>query len=122
MTILNLNKNIVVASKVKIADTFFKRLLGLMFRKKPHPLLISFNKEGRISASIHMFFVRFGLDVVWLDKEFKVVDLREEIKPFSLKIYFPRGKANYVLELPCEGIKRGKIEIGDLLQVLEENT
>jgi len=120
MTILNLSKNIVVASKVKAADTFFKRLLGLMFRKKPHPLLISLSKEGRISSSIHMFFVRFGLDVIWMDKGLRVVDLREEIKPFSLKIYLPKKKANYVLELPCEGIKGGKIEIGDQLQILEE--
>lgn len=122
MTILNLSKKVVVAFKVKVADTFFKRFLGLMFIKKPYPLLISFDKEGRLTCSIHMFFVRFGLDAVWMDKEFKVVDLREEIKPFSLKIYLPKKKANYVLELPLGGIKGGKIEIGDLLQVLEENS
>lgn len=118
MDIFNLSKNVVVAFRVNVADTFFRRFLGLMFRKKPSPLLISFDREGRVSSSIHMFFVGFPLDVVWMDKELRVVDLREEIKPFGLKIYFPKKKANYVLELPSGGIRRGKIETGDILDIV----
>lgn len=41
-------------------------------------------------------------DVIWLNREFKVVGLKEDIKPFGLRIYL-QSKASWVLELPSAG-------------------
>ena len=58
--------------KVKIADTFFTRLAGLMFQKKlPQGtglLLVPCN-------SVHMCFMRFSIDVIYLDKDYKIIEI-----------------------------------------------
>ena len=54
---------------VMVADSFFTRLAGLMFRQKLPPatglLLVPCN-------SVHMCFMRFAIDVVYIDKEYKI--------------------------------------------------
>lgn len=49
-----------------------------------------------MDTSIHMFFMRFDLGVIWLDGNFKVVDkvLAKKWHPY----YAPKGKAQYVIE------------------------
>ena len=57
---------------IETADTFFKRFLGLMGRKKLPPstgLLIT------PCNSVHMMFMRFSIDVIYLDKDMKVLKI-----------------------------------------------
>lgn len=60
------------------ADTPWKRFRGLMFRESIGPddglLLMPCN-------SIHTFFMRFDIDVIFLNKKMEVVELRERVKP-----------------------------------------
>jgi len=72
-------------------------------------LLMEFNKEGR--WMIHMLFVFFPLDVVWLDENMRVVDVQKG-NPFDL-LLIPKKKAKYVLELNAgSGIKiKDKLKI-----------
>ena len=55
--------------QIEIADTFMKRFLGLMGRKK-----IPFGRGLLIEPcnSIHMFFMRFSIDAVYIDENFIV--------------------------------------------------
>ncbi|MBR1728556.1 MAG: DUF192 domain-containing protein [Selenomonadaceae bacterium] len=65
--------------KVKIADKFFSRLLGLMFRKNlesNHGLLIV------PCNSIHMLFMRFSIDAVYVDKNFVIKKIVKNLKPY----------------------------------------
>jgi uncharacterized protein len=76
--------------------SFFSKGIGLMFRKKINkPYIFIFNKEKIIS--LHMFFVFMPIDVLFLDKNKKVVE-KTTLKPFT--IYTPKNKAKYVIELP----------------------
>jgi len=62
----------------QVADTFWKRFRGLM-GKPPPP-----NGEGLLIQpcnSIHMFFMRFPIDVVFMDREFRVVKLIRGLSP-----------------------------------------
>ena len=65
--------------EVEIADTFFSRLRGLMGRKPLPPgyglLLIPCN-------NIHMCFMRFAIDVIYLDKEYRVQKIVEAVPPW----------------------------------------
>lgn len=87
-------------ANLEICDSFWKRFMGLMFRKKlgnGNALLFILPKESRMESSIHMMFVFFPIDVLWLDKNFKVIDKRLNIKPFSFN-HTPKESAKYVVE------------------------
>jgi uncharacterized membrane protein (UPF0127 family) len=58
----------------------------------------------------------FSFDLVLIDKNFKVVGLREMVRPF--KITRPDFHAESVIELPAHTIYRSRTKIGDQL-VLE---
>mgnify|MGYP001606223245 FL=1 len=60
------------------------------------------------SSSIHMLFVFQSIDVVWLDKNKKVIDKKENVKPFNFLIK-PRIKSCYVIELPLRKAKLFKL-------------
>ena len=91
---------------VFIADTYVKRLLGYMFRQKPHHdaiLIMPCN-------SIHTFFMKFPIDVIFFDKNGKVVKLCENISPRSVRLAF---YANAVIELHAGVIAEIEAKIGD---------
>jgi len=110
----NKTKKTKVIDKVLIADNFFKKLKGLMFEKKiDYALIFPLSFESRINASIHMFFVFFPIDVLFLNSKKKVVDKKENLKPFTL-ICIPRKPASFVIELPLNKAKN--IELNDELE------
>lgn len=88
----------------------FSQALGLMFRKKQN-LLMTFPKERKIS--LHMFFVFFPIDVLILDKNKKIVEIKKNFKPFTFWNSKKNGK--YVVELayPYE------YEIGEIVKFIK---
>jgi hypothetical protein len=101
----------VLASKVELADTFWRRFRGLMFRRKfprGSAMLFKLPKPGRYG--IHMFFVKFPIDLIYLDSRFVVVALRARLKPW--RTHKPKAVANYLIELPAGTISRSKVKIG----------
>lgn len=59
-------------------------------------IILAENHESIMDTSIHMFFMRFDLGVIWLDGSKKVVDkvLARKWRPY----YAPKSKAQYVIE------------------------
>lgn len=103
--------------EIKEAKTFFEKLRGLMLKKKPnHGLLITLEKEKRIGASIHSLFVFFKFDAVFLDKQGKIVDIREKIKPFN-PLIVPKKPCKHILELPAGKVEEEGIEKGQKLDL-----
>lgn len=94
--------------EVEIADSWHKRLLGLMFRKKQDkPLVLSLPKESPpFAASIHCCFMRFPIDVLFLNKEKVVVDKALNVRPWTLNVT-PRKPVKYIVEFP-EGQAKAK--------------
>lgn len=114
VSILNTTKNTVLARKGGIAGTFRSRMTGLLDRKSLLPgeaLIITRCK------SIHMFFMRFAIDAVFVDKDNSVVGLVERIKPFRLSPVFLR--ASYVIEVPLGTIVQTKTSVGDKIEIKE---
>ena len=89
------NSQLIISSNMKTANSLFDRLLGLMFLKK----MCDF--DGLLLApcnSIHTFFMRFEIDVLFLDKDFNIIKILKRLKPWRItSIYF---KSKFVLELP----------------------
>src|SRR3989338_6045084 len=100
MPLINKTKKKLIIGKVKLAKTRAERMRGLMFSRKPeHALILCMPKESRIGSAIHMMFVFYPLDVLFLDSKKQVVDKVLGLKPFALN-YVPKRAAKYVVELP----------------------
>ncbi|HLC57534.1 MAG TPA: DUF192 domain-containing protein [Candidatus Nanoarchaeia archaeon] len=113
------NDKIVIAGNVKFCDNVFSKAKGLMFSrrlKKGCALVLVNDGESVLETAIHMLFVFFAIDVVWLDSGLKVVDKRENIRAFTPFIA-PREPAKYVLELPLNTARH--INKGDILEFID---
>lgn len=100
---MNLNEKI----DIIYADTFFKRFKGLMGKKDIDYALIFTNLRD---SSIHTHFMRFEIDVYFLD-ETNVVFEKTTLKPW--KFYKPKKQAKYIIETKKDVLK---IKIGDCLE------
>jgi len=109
--ITNKTKKFVIIKNAKLCKSIFSKAVGLMFRfKQPdYALVFVFNSERR--ADLHMLFVFFPIDVLFLDKNKKIVDIKNNFKPFTY--YAPKAKAMYVVELPTNLLKN--TAIGDVI-------
>lgn len=112
--LLNMTKNYLISNKVVFANTPFEKFRGLMFRNRKdvnYALVFDFKKALKDSAAIHMFFVFFPIDVVYL-RDSKVVDLHRAVKPFTAYLA-PKTRADTLIELPQGTIWKSGISIGD---------
>lgn len=106
-----LDKKVKLPMKIKIANSFFSRFAGLMFRSQ-----IAEN-EGLLLVpcnSIHMFFMSFSIDAVFLDRQQRVVHLVEHLAPW--KMVAPIRSAHATLELPAGSIRKFNLQIGSEIQ------
>lgn len=101
-SIINKTSGKKIIGKVKFARTFLSRAVGLMFLRRKNfdfGLVFELPEESRIAGTIHMLFVFFPIDAVYLDSHRKVVDIARGLKPFALN-YTPKKPAKYLVELP----------------------
>lgn len=96
--------------RIIYADSIWKRFKGLLFYKKP------ITNVGLLITpcnSIHMFFMRFPIDVVFLDESNIAVKIVEQIKPW--RVIPPVSDAHSALELPAGTIDKMNIRQGDTI-------
>lgn len=109
MPVRNTTKKTLLAKNAGLCKTIFSKSIGLMFSKKISPLVFVFNEEKIIP--LHMFFVFYPIDVLFLNKKKVVVEIKKNFKPFSF--YTPKKRSMYIIELPQGTINKTKTEIGD---------
>ena len=98
--------------KIEIVDKFVGKILGLMGRKD----FRGYNGMLLTNAnSIHTFFVKFPIDVLFLDKNYKVVKTVENLRPFWFSPIVFRAK--HTLEIPKGSIKKQSLEEGDEIKI-----
>jgi uncharacterized protein len=110
LKVVNLTNGAELANHVSTADTFFRRLKGLMFTESlpaGHGLLI------QPCQSIHTFFMNYSIDVLYLSKDLEIVGLDETIKPAKVGKFQKRAVS--VLELPAGTIRKSGTKIGHYL-------
>ncbi len=112
IVVINQKNNTVLADQCQLARTFLARGMGLMGRSQLEP------GHGLIiypEWSIHTFFMRFPIDVVFLDRNDHVVGKRSAMPPN--RPYAGVWGARYVIELPAGVLEATATEIGDRLEV-----
>lgn len=103
----------VLATDAETADSFLAKARGLMFRRSiPEGYALVFPFDGVGSRDLHMVFVPFAIDALWLvDGEVKK---RKRLRPW-LGLGF--GRADTVIELPA-GAADG-VAVGDRIELRE---
>lgn len=100
----------IICQNVKVAESMEERMLGLMFKEQMPScdgLLIS------PCNSIHTFFMKMSIDVVFLSKDYKVVKVFYDLRPWKLtSIYF---KSRHVLEMKA-GTLVPNLQVGESLR------
>jgi uncharacterized protein len=112
MVVRNETRGSVIALVTDVADTSAKRRKGLLGRDclpEGHALWIV------PCESVHTFFMRFPIDVVYLDRRHKVRKACRSISPWRLSMCV---LAHSVLELPAGVIDRTRTQPGDQLNFL----
>ncbi len=97
-----------IADKVIVADTYFKRLRGLLGKTHLNP------GEGLLlthCSSVHCFFMKFTIDIVYLSEDMVILGT-ETISPWRIGKFF-RG-TEHILELE-EGVLGTQLKKGDQL-------
>jgi uncharacterized protein len=105
----------IVAAEVEYADTMFKQIVGLMFRKsvpESYAMVFSMKRDNR--EGIHMLFVRFPIDVVFLDKDKRILDIRRNLKPWT-GLAFSKKAFRYAMEMPAGAVARASLKEGEKL-------
>jgi uncharacterized membrane protein (UPF0127 family) len=110
--VYNKTRETFLAFKVKVADSILSRLIGLLGKRSLQP-------DSGVwicpANAVHTIGMLFTFDLVLIDKDFKVVGLRELVRPF--RITMPNRKAESVIELPAHSIFRSRTQIGDQLTI-----
>ena len=102
---------LVICARCEVPESAFGRMRGLLGRDGLEPgagMLID------RAPSVHMFFMRFPLDIVFLDRDWRVVAVRHDLRPWRMAA--ARG-AVAALELPAGAAAAAGIEEGDVLAV-----
>jgi uncharacterized protein len=107
----NETRKTVLAEAAEVADTSSKRRTGLL----KHTGLNSGEGLWIVPCeSVHTFFMKFPIDLVYLDKRRKVRKVRHAVPAWRLSICLT---AHSVLELPAGTVERTATAVGDELAV-----
>jgi len=116
---------------IKIANTNYKIELAKTIAQKTKGL----SKRESLCSNCGMLFI-FGfetelpfwmkdtlipLDLIWLNKNGKIVDIKTAIETNSQKIYQNQFPAQYVLELNANDSQKLNIKIGDIIDLSKIN-
>jgi uncharacterized membrane protein (UPF0127 family) len=111
MQVFNQSRNLPLVSQGRVANTFWLRLRGLLGATSLQ------QGEGLIlvgEKSIHTLFMKFPIDVLYVDKNYKVIRTDINMIPYRLGPLVLQSA--YVVEMPVGTIVNTATEVGDQLK------
>jgi uncharacterized membrane protein (UPF0127 family) len=116
--VYNKTRETFVATEASIADSYVRRLVGLLGKTK---------RWARLgtglwivpSSGVHTIGMLFPIDLIFLNRDKEVIHVEEYVRPFRIsKVSL---KASSVLELPAHTIYRSGTQVGDRLEIAPLN-
>jgi uncharacterized membrane protein (UPF0127 family) len=110
----NVTRSTTVGERVRVASSSLDRTVGLLRTREVQP------GEGlwiERSPSIHMFFMRYPIDAVFVSKDHRVTKVVANLKPWRV-VWWARG-ARDCLELRAGAAADAGIQVGDELRIRE---
>lgn len=108
MTLLNVTRDVTLATDVRRAVSPWARMVGLLGRASLD------QGEGLMITpcrAVHSWFMRFPIDVLFLDRDGLVVHLAADLRPYRWS--WGGGSAQTAVELPAGTIAASGTGIGD---------
>jgi uncharacterized protein len=108
--VVNQVRGTVLGTRVRLANDLAGRVRGFLFRPPPSA------GEGILLSpcrAVHMYGIRFPLDVVFISEDGRVVATYRELAPWRRSRI--HGSALHALELPAGTIRATDTAVGDLL-------
>ena len=81
--------------KGRMCTSNLSKTIGLMFSKKK---ILIFDMKKLMIIRLHMFFVFFPINVYLLDEDRKVIEIKNDFKPFTF--FNSKKQARFVIECP----------------------
>ncbi|MHB0997928.1 MAG: DUF192 domain-containing protein [Armatimonadota bacterium] len=109
---INKRNELIIASRIETAFSIYSRLKGLIGRKaflRDSAFIIPGCKQ------VHTCFMRFPIDIVFINKRNEVIHIQESTPPYSITNYI--RNASSVIELPAGKVADKKITIGDIITI-----
>jgi uncharacterized membrane protein (UPF0127 family) len=109
----NQTRNTVLGDSIDVADTSQKRRVGLLKHERLN------TGEGlwiKPCESVHTFFMKFAIDLVYIDRKHRVRKVRNAVGPWRLSACLT---AHSILELPAGTIEQTGTRSGDELKIEE---
>jgi len=103
--IINKTKQQVLSKTHKDCKSTWSKARGLMFSKQK--TLVFYFKKPQI-VSLHMAFVFFAIDVLFIDENSTIVEIKRNFTPYSY--YKPKKKAKIVIEIPAFNLKDTEVD------------
>ena len=113
--IVNTSKNRPLAEEAEFATSVWSRFRGLMLRD-PEDFCVGQALVIDPCTSIHMFFMRFPIDVLYVSKTNEVLRTQPGIRPWRIGPLHTKG-ARFVIELPEGTISQTGTETGDTIAI-----
>lgn len=111
MLLVNLDNGVTISENLEVASSWAHRARGLLGRSSyPEGSALLLGDCG----SIHMFFMKFAIDVLFVDASMTVIKVVESLRPWSTA--GARG-ASSTVELPVGSVRRLGIQAGHRLAV-----
>ena len=106
---------------VELADTADKKSQGLSGRSElgeNQGMLFLYDKPG--FYSFWMKNMQFSIDIIWIDENYKVIDITKSLPPDSFPGSFQsQYPVQYVLEVNAGFSRKNNITIGDVVAGLQ---
>ena len=116
MIVTNVTRQTVLGDRIRHARSLADRTVGLLGTPALAP------GEGlwiERAPSIHMFFMRYAIDAVFVAADGRVAKVVENLKPWRM-VLWARG-ARDCLELPTGTINASQTRVGDRLELADPN-
>ncbi len=110
MRIVNQTRGTTIATSVEIAKSPWRRMLGLLGRKSLEPGQALVIEPCR---SVHTAFMRFAIDVVYVDRAWRVVKVVRHLRPYRASVAFAKAYAS--IELLSGTVAQTGTTAGDVL-------
>jgi uncharacterized membrane protein (UPF0127 family) len=107
----NLTRNAQIASSVEVADSGARRSRGLLGRKG---LAAGEGLWIVPCEAIHTFGMQFSIDLVYLDREYRIRKIRKNVPPWRLSACL---QAHSVIELAAGSILEKNAQPGDIVEI-----
>ena len=104
----------IIATNIELARSVLRQATGLMFRRSiPRSFAMIFDMRWEQYIGIHMMFVPFPIDLIYLDANRQIVDLRH-LRAWTGMAH-PKKPARYAIEMPAGTIEQYSLTVGDVL-------